>query len=155
MTEKQDLLVLQLVLFTSRNEKWLKKITWCEILRSSLSKVLQRNSNQCHPHRDDDKQNVLLFYSLLCTWASRVDPINSVYYPSTASTRWACDPRRNLLLNIWTRTASHMKQNCIRIQPNVSYTGKLLTVLRVSFDVITSIVSFLWEYTTAARDVTF
>ena len=27
--------------------------------------------------------------------------------------------------------------------------------LRVFFDVITSIVSFLWEYTTAARDVTF
>ena len=30
-----------------------------------------------------------------------------------------------------------------------------LTVLESDFDVITSIVSFLWEYTTAARDVTF
>jgi len=31
-----------------------------------------------------------------------------------------------------------------------SYEGK-----KLHFDVITSIVSFLWEYTTAARDVTF
>jgi hypothetical protein len=41
--------------------------------------------------------NLLLFYSFLCTWASRVDPNNSAYYPSTSSTRSMPEPSFNHL----------------------------------------------------------
>ena len=54
---------------------------------------------------------------------------------------------------------------CADIRYEVLFASQQLEVLRQCktvglqerffFDVITSIVSFLWEYTTAARDVTF